>query len=56
MLIISICRGWVFTSSIDDMETECGLDRLQHDLVVDNSQHDSGAEIVKNIVEKYLKK
>ena len=49
-------RGWVFTPSIDDMETECGLDRLQHDLVVDNSQQNSGSEIVENIVEKYLRK
>ena len=49
-------RGWVFTPSIDDMETECGLDNLQHDLVVDNSQPDAGAEIVKNIVEKYWRK
>lgn len=49
-------RGWVFTPSIDDMETECGLDSLQHDLVVDNSKQNSGAEIVENIVEKYVRK
>ena len=30
-------RGWVFTPSVDDMETECGLDTMEHDLVVNNS-------------------
>ena len=49
-------RGWVFTPSIDDMETECGLDNLKHDMEVDNSSHDAGEEIVHKIVERFLDK
>jgi len=31
-------RGWVFTPQVDDMESECGLDRVESwDLVIDNS-------------------
>jgi len=49
-------RGWIFTPSIDDMETECGLDNLNHDMEVDNSSQHAGQEIVTKIVEKYLDK
>ena len=43
-----------FTPSIDDMETECGLDNLKHDMEVDNSEQNSGDQIVDSIVERYL--
>ena len=31
----------MFTPSVDDMETECGLDDTDHDIVIDNSGTDS---------------
>merc|ERR1712106_549888 len=43
-------RGWVFTPSVDDMETECGLDTIEHDLVVDNS----GIEPTENLIDLLL--
>ena len=38
------------------METECGLDNLNHDMEVDNSSQHAGQEIVNKILEKYLNK
>ena len=29
-------RGWVYTSGVDDAESECGLDGREWDVVVDN--------------------
>jgi len=44
-------RGWVFTPSVDDMETECGLDDTEHDIVIDNS----GSEEIEILLEPLLK-
>ena len=48
--VISIFRGWKFTKGIDDMETECGLDDLAHDIVLDNSEGD-GKEVIRKLLE-----
>jgi len=42
-------RGWSFTEGIDDMETECGLDDLKHDVVIDNSETDKGEHLIKKL-------
>ena len=44
------CRGWKFTEGIDDMETECGLDELEHDIILDNSEGD-GTEVIQKLIE-----
>merc|ERR1719445_107147 len=44
-------RGWVFTPSVDDMETECGLDDTDHDIVIDNS----GTDSIDKVLEPLLK-
>ena len=49
--VISIFRGWKFTEGIDDMETECGLDDLAHDIVLDNSEVD-GKEVIRKLLEE----
>ena len=49
--VISIFRGWKFTEGIDDMETECGLDDLAHDLVLDNSEGD-GEGVIRKLLEE----
>ena len=46
---ICILRGWSFTEGIDDMETECGLDDLKHDVVIDNSETDKGEHLIKKL-------
>lgn len=43
-------RGWKFTEGIDDMETECGLDKLDHDIVLDNSEGD-GTDVIRRLIE-----
>ena len=48
--IKKLCRGWKFTEGIDDMETECGLDELEHDIVLDNSEGD-GTEVIRKLIE-----
>ena len=32
------------------METECGLDKLEHDMVLDNSEGD-GTEVIRRLIE-----
>ena len=44
------CRGWKFTEGIDDMETECGLDELKHDIVLDNSEGD-GTDVIQKLID-----
>ena len=44
-------RGWVWTEGIDDKETECGLDDLDHDTVVDNSVPGVVDNILDQLVE-----
>ena len=44
-------RGWVWTEGIDDKETECGLDDLVHDTVVDNSVPGVVDNILDQLVE-----
>ena len=41
----------MFTASVDDMETECGLDNTEHDIVIDNS----GDEPTEKVLEPLLK-
>ena len=41
----------MFTPSVDDMETECGLDDTEHDIVIDNS----GSEEIEILLEPLLK-
>ena len=46
-------RGWIFTKGIDDSETECGLDNVMPDFVVENNNA-SDANLIdkfKNIYE-----
>jgi len=43
-------RGWVWTNGIDDMETECGLDDLKHDIVIDNSEEGSGQQLIQKLM------
>ena len=31
------------------METECGLDDLKHDVVIDNSETDKGEHLIKKL-------
>ena len=52
MFILLFVRGWVFTEGIDDMETECGLDDIVHDLVVDNSSNGDSQLILQSIISK----
>ena len=46
---IVVFRGWVWTDGIDDMETECGLDDLKHDIVIDNSEEGSGQHLIQKL-------
>ena len=32
------------------METECGLDELEHDIILDNSEGD-GTEVIQKLIE-----
>jgi len=45
-------RGWKYTEGIDDMETECGLDDLAHDIVLDNSIEGDGSDLIQKLAEQ----
>lgn len=40
----------MWTDGIDDMETECGLDDLKHDIVIDNSEEGSGQHLIQKLM------
>jgi len=43
-------RGWVFTSGVDDKETECGLDSVDNwDFRLENDGTTSGDELTKEL-------
>ena len=44
-------RGWVFTTGVDDVKSECGLDNVNDwDMVVENSGDEDGKDIVRKII------
>ena len=49
-------RGWSWTEGIDDMETECGLDNIAHDLIVDNSSAGDSEQLLEPILLKVKEK
>jgi len=54
-IVASVCarsqRGWVFTPSVDDAESECGLDNVSDwDVVVEND----GDETLEKVLEPIL--
>ena len=50
-MIVFIIRGWVFTPSVDDAESECGLDNVNDwDVVVEND----GDETLEKVLEPIL--
>ena len=42
----------MFTPSVDDMETECGLDDTEHDIVIDNSGNDNTENILEPLLQR----
>ena len=51
LMIVFIIRGWVFTPSVDDAESECGLDNVTDwDVVVEND----GDETLEKVLEPIL--
>lgn len=45
-------RGWTFTVSVDDAESECGLDDVEKwDLVLDNSGKETKDELVQQVLQ-----
>eukprot|EP00127_Corallochytrium_limacisporum_P003717 Clim_evm49s152 gene=Clim_evmTU49s152 len=47
---VRIGRGWTFTNGVDDMPSECGLDRYKVDITITN-EHTSEDETSKAIKE-----
>ncbi|XP_036331051.1 probable phosphomevalonate kinase [Rhagoletis pomonella] len=50
---VRIDRGWIFTSGVDDVVSECDLDDYQQwDLVLENNCKSDGEECIKAITTK----
>mgnify|MGYP001792416682 CR=1 FL=1 len=41
---VRACRGWVFKEGVDDAESECGLDKENFDLIIENNDSEEKLE------------
>ena len=44
-------RGWIFQTGVDDAESECGLDKATHDIVVHNEGDVNEETVLKPVLE-----